>query len=375
MKETFFAPPGRRDKQQVAQEMATVTHNPVIDAVMKSVGGLLAVLNEQRQILAVNDTLLQMLGISDIGQVMGLRPGEAIGCVHSADPPDGCGTTRYCSTCGAAVAILTSLNRDTPEERDCAVTVMRDGETLDLSFRVRAHPILVDARRYLLLFLQDTTSVQKRAALERVFFHDINNIISGLQGLSDLIDCKDPTESPRLVDALRQLVSRLTREVKIQQALSGKNSGMYATRFQGVVLADVFQELRLIIENHSATAGQRVVLPTKGPWPDLHTDRSLLVRILTNMLINALEAGGPGETVHLNAEMHAGNLRFNVWNRQPIPQPIALRIFQRNFTTKNEAGRGLGTYSMKLFGEQALSGKVDFETGPAGTTFWLELPI
>ncbi|MGD9188216.1 MAG: ATP-binding protein, partial [Desulfobacteraceae bacterium] len=65
----------------------------------------------------------------------------------------------------------------------------------------------------------------------------------------------------------------------------------------------------------------------------------------------------------------------SVWNSQPIAPSITRRIFQRNFSTKNESGRGLGTYSMKLIGEQLLGGRVYFETSKqAGTSFFIELP-
>ena len=57
------------------------------------------------------------------------------------------------------------------------------------------------------------------------------------------------------------------------------------------------------------------------------------------------------------------------------PDAVAKRVFQRNFTTKEGAGRGLGTFSTKLFGEQILKGKVQFTSSPAeGTVFELRLP-
>jgi signal transduction histidine kinase len=64
-----------------------------------------------------------------------------------------------------------------------------------------------------------------------------------------------------------------------------------------------------------------------------------------------------------------------VWNKQAIPEASIPRIFQRNFSTKPGAGRGLGTFVMKLFGEIYLGGTVQFTTGAAeGTTFTFHLP-
>ena len=50
-------------------------------------------------------------------------------------------------------------------------------------------------------------------------------------------------------------------------------------------------------------------------------------------------------------------------------------IFSRTFSTKG-FGRGIGTYSVKLFTEQYLKGKVEFvsESG-IGTVFTLVLPV
>jgi sensor histidine kinase regulating citrate/malate metabolism len=58
-----------------------------------------------------------------------------------------------------------------------------------------------------------------------------------------------------------------------------------------------------------------------------------------------------------------------------IPEDVRLQIFQRSFSTKG-SGRGLGTYSMKLFGENYLHGRVYFRTNEKqGTTFTIELPL
>lgn len=53
---------------------------------------------------------------------------------------------------------------------------------------------------------------------------------------------------------------------------------------------------------------------------------------------------------------------------------VQAQVFQRSFSTKGN-DRGLGTYSMKLFGENYLKGKVYFQSdADKGTTFFLALP-
>ena len=70
-----------------------------------------------------------------------------------------------------------------------------------------------------------------------------------------------------------------------------------------------------------------------------------------------------------------GKAVFSVNNPGVIPDDVGLQIFQRSFSTKGH-GRGLGTYSMKLFGENYLNGKVYFQSDDKkGTTFTIELKL
>jgi hypothetical protein len=84
-----------------------------------------------------------------------------------------------------------------------------------------------------------------------------------------------------------------------------------------------------------------------------------------------VEASVTGETITLSAHREGPSLRFQVHNPGEIPEEIRSRIFQRSFSTKGTVGRGLGTYAMKLFGEGVLHGRVGFDTGLDGTTFWI----
>ena len=80
--------------------------------------------------------------------------------------------------------------------------------------------------------------------------------------------------------------------------------------------------------------------------------------------------------VKLWVEKKEENILFKVWNSQVISSKVAKRIFQRNFSTKEGAGRGLGTYSIKFFGETYLKGKVDFTSSKGrGTIFVIMLPV
>jgi signal transduction histidine kinase len=66
---------------------------------------------------------------------------------------------------------------------------------------------------------------------------------------------------------------------------------------------------------------------------------------------------------------------FSVHNPGLIPRDAQRQVFRRYFSTKG-ADRGLGTYGMKLLGEEYLGGSVRFvSTEPEGTVFSLRLPL
>ncbi len=373
--DSYFAPPERADAELLRLEVEVTSKNPIIDGLLKTVGGLLAVLNEQRQILALNDTLLSSLGLEDVHQALGLRPGEAINCIHARELPGGCGTTKFCASCGAAIAIVSCMESDHPEERFCVATAKRQDKEVDICFSVRACPARLEGHRFILLFLQDCTQAQQQAAFMRVFFHDITNIIHGVQNVGDLLALPDAAPSPEITNLLQYYLTRLTTEVKIHQILFKDGEMDYKPRWQTVSVRSVLQEIQRYFSLHPLTQGKRLVIADDLPADSFQTDITLLLRILGNMLTNALEAAEPGDEVKLWVEPQPQALSFCVWNRQPIPEKVALRIFQRNFSTKYESGRGWGTFAMKLFGERILGGRVSFTTSEAaGTVFRFSHP-
>jgi signal transduction histidine kinase len=369
--DTHFAPAERLGPEELRAEVAFVSSNPILTSLLTSVHGLLAVLSTQRQILAVNEQLARTLKIDNAQEVLGLRPGETLRCVHADEMPGGCGTSTSCSTCGAVIAMVTSLTTDRPTERDCAITTEAEGKTAELFLRVRCVPVTYEGHRLLLLFLQDITQQQKLAALERVFYHDINGLLHGLTGAANLVLMADSwEESQSYAQIVDNLAVRLSSEVAIQRALSTADASLYQPTYQPVTIAQLYQELQDLFRQNGLA--EHKALQFAPPVPDvaMHTEPSLLLRVLRNMITNALEATPEGGEVKVTHECTPGWVAFRVWNRSAMPPEIVPRIFQRNFSTKVGGGRGLGTYSMKFFGEQVLQGVVDFTSSDeAGTVF------
>jgi len=248
----------------------------------------------------------------------------------------------------------------------CSYCEKKSGEEVQLALQVQANPIRLNGKMYALLFLQDITLQEQRAALERTFFHDISNMLSMLVQASELLVDENPsTLSTAIFDAFL----RLSNEVAMQKCLFGEEKVAYSPMWRECDAGQILQELRVFFANHKAGKGKCIQFPDSYQHLRLMTDGSSLFRVLLNMIVNALEATPEGGAVKVWVEVEEAPV-FCVWNETVIPQEVAFRIFQRSFSTKGQAGRGIGTYSMKLFGEKILGGRVSFTSRSGeGTIF------
>jgi hypothetical protein len=370
---THFAPPERATVAELMDDIAAVSHTPLVDGLMYVANGLFAVLNEHRQIVALNESFLKLMGIEDPAMVLGLRPGEYVHCIHAGEMPDGCGTSPYCATCGAVISIMAALVTELPQEGTCSLTVEKDNKDVDLFFQVRCCPIRTQDRKFLLMFLHDISIQQQRANLECAFFHDINNLMTGLLGRSDIFQANGVWDAESFAD-IQRLIQRTVQEFSMQQALSCSMTYTYQPLYCSVSVKSLLDDLAETFAGHPACLAVTLTISRQDDPTELLTDPAIVNRILVNMVTNALEATSPGGEVRVFTETGGNSLSFCVWNRKPISQEHALRIFKRNFTTKEGLGHGLGTYSMKFFGEKVLGGQVDFSTAKEnGTVFRLTL--
>ncbi|MBU5614926.1 sensor histidine kinase [Geomonas azotofigens] len=370
--DTYFAPAERATNERINEEIAMVTTSPVIQELLHSIGGLIAVLDEHRQVVGLNDSFLKTLGIEDPSAVLGLRLGEVLGCVHSGDEPGGCGTTRFCSTCGAVIAMVAALDGEGPVEELCSLSTYKGDTAADYAIMVRANVLKLDGQNFILLFLHDVTLEHLRAALERTFFHDMGNMFTGLLGASQFLVREDHSE---LAAMIYRAAQRLHKELEIQRCLFKNDFLEYRPSRDDTTAGELLAELKGIFSKHDAATEKSMLLPDSLPLLTVKTDKSLALRVMSNMVLNALEATEEHGEVKVWFEQEHDALRFCVWNEKPIPDEVQCRIFQRSFSTKEGSGRGVGTFSMQLIGEKILGGKVSFSSSAQqGTLFKFRIP-
>jgi K+-sensing histidine kinase KdpD len=225
--------------------------------------------------------------------------------------------------------------------------------------------------------LQDISEHQRRAVLERAFVTDISGTIAAVLGRSKLLLTADVERGRLLAEDIFQSLIRLAQEVRIQKSLIHESEQEISPLLRLTAVAEVLSEVLKACQAYPQAKGRRIRLDDKAVGFRFKTDSWLLRRVIGGMVLNALEAAGEGDEIRIKAEIKHTTLVFSVWNGQCIPEDVTKRIFQQNFSTHTDSlGRGVGTYFMKVIGEQALGGKVDFTTSAAeGTEFRLSLNV
>lgn len=329
---------------------------------------ILTIINEHRQIVFANARLYEFL--DDTKQnVMGKRPGEVLDCIHACGSENGCGTTEFCRECGAVNAIL-EAQKAKQSVKECHI-LAKGGKAYDL--QVWAPPVYVGSKPFTIFSIKDISHEKRRSALERTFFHDILNTAGNVATASELLKTAD-TRSTDFLEMIAKGSIQLVEEINSQRSLLAAERGELTIKLDTIEPTQMIDSLSSLYEINKIAKDKHV---TVAPCPEIHvikTDKVILRRSLSNLLKNALEASNRGETITIGCKNEGNGVVFFVNNCSYMPRKYQLKVFQRSFSTKG-AGRGIGTYSVKLFVEQYLGGRVWFESdNTKGTTFSIYLP-
>jgi len=368
---TDFASPERSSASQIKNQAEYFVEDGIFSSFLNTVPTFLLVLNENRQIVYANEAVKKLFPGDPFGVIYGKRPGELLNCSNYIASVSGCGTSKFCSKCGAIKSILASLSGKENNE-DFRIIQAYDENALDL--RVWSKPLKINNEVYSIFAFSDISDEKRREVLERIFFHDVINTADTILKLSELLKEANGEEFAIYNDNIYSLTSKLIDEIKSQRDLLSAENNELKVNHSRCNSFEIISEVAVLYSNHQTFKEKEIVIDQDAENINFISDKVLLKRVLGNMIKNALESSTNGNKVTAGSRIKDNSIEFYIHNTGFIPDEVQLQIFQRSFSTKG-AGRGLGTYSMKLLTEKYLQGKVLFESSEGnGTTFYVRFP-
>ena len=205
--------------------------------------------------------------------------------------------------------------------------------------------------------------------------HDLRNMLTSAQLISDRLgSVKDPTVqrfAPKLITSLDRAITFLNQTITYGRAQE------LPPRREILPLHDVIED---VFETLRFQAGEKIVLIDDVPRSiKADADREQLIRILTNLVRNAIQAietrPATGDEIRINAMRETDALHITIKDTGPgIPPAIRNKMFEAFQTAARSGGTGLGlAISAELL--QAHGGSIRVaETSENGTVLELILP-
>jgi PAS domain S-box-containing protein len=237
--------------------------------------------------------------------------------------------------------------------------------------------------------LQRSQSLQSLAVMAGGVAHDFNNLLCGVIGNAEIAERKLSAEAPpMLAQCLREILNFGTEAAQLSKQMLA-----YAgQRSLGIEALDSNDELTNALRLLHATVESkaRLVLDLAPSLPEVAADRFQLRQVVTNLVLNALDAmaGTRGvltlrtARVRLEADggdsyelSHGDYVKFTVEDTGiGIPADARDRLFDPFFSTK-AAGRGMGLAAAAGI-VRAHRGWIGVErTSESGTAFGVLWPV
>ena len=357
----------RDSDENIRRQSDSIVQSRRFISLLEDIPNMIIIMNQYRQIIYMNRKFTETVSKRGGNGTIGKRPGECLLCIHATDTEFGCGSTDFCRVCGFANAIEKS-SKGTKASGECNIT-LDHGETL--TFSVHTRPFEHLGNRYIFAYMQDISDFKTRQMLENIFLHDINNSITALNGLNELIEEMPLKETKSIIN---DLSLRLTDEIHSYRLISEAENQSLSVIVSEVNVDGLIESVLKTLTNNRYMRDRKIQHKKSGLV--INTDETLLRRVLINTIKNALEVSSDDQEIGIFSEKFKKESFYsiNVRSQPLIPRDVQLQLFQRSYSTKGP-GRGWGTYSIRLLTERYLGGKVDFVSNKEQRTlFTISIP-
>lgn len=214
--------------------------------------------------------------------------------------------------------------------------------------------------------------------------HELRTPLTAVQGAVGLLHGKVmgdlPDKAHDLLEIAQHNTQRLLLLINDILDIDRITSGAAGLDLRPVDLWAFLEQAARISHSYAHQFGVELRIDCE-PREDIHVnaDPTRLMQIVTNLLSNACKFSSPGAIVEIGARAEEDQAIISVRDHGPgIPENFRQYIYDRfsqadATDSRRVGGTGLGLSITRALVEQH-GGRIRFDTGPEGTTFFVELP-
>lgn len=375
---TFSAPTQGGDNEKIIKQVDYLATLPVFKDAFDATNSIILIINSCLQVVFANKAFLNMINVKSISDICGKSAGEMIKCIRAFNGINHCDMLGGCRFCDVVEKVLKRM-----EKKEEKISEFTDANRLhsyekNVNLSVHVEPLQIQEDNFYVITFTDKSDWTRKRMLERIFFHDIINTAGALKGIMGLLKEDVPDKIKPELEFVEESFLYLIEEIQTQKYMMDAEDNQLILEITNMETTDILKSVCKLYEGHDLAAKKTITLDHQYIKRNLYTDHRILRRILGNMIKNALEATEQGGIITLGCGVEDDDdewITFWVHNDQYMDAQIQSLIFHRSFSKKGD-GRGLGTYSIKLFGERFLKGNVSFlSSEEEGTWFYIKLPL
>jgi PAS domain S-box-containing protein len=219
---------------------------------------------------------------------------------------------------------------------------------------------------------------QLKSSLISTVSHELRTPLTMIQGFSELLLTRDLDEktSQEALEKINVSAERLGRLIEDLLSVSRIESGRLEVRLAPMDVAEAMEDVGALLGQD-----REIRIDIDGELPRVMADAELLIRILTNLLSNAMKYSSPETGILLTARGAGTSVEVSVSDRGiGMSEEEAAHLFDKFFRAdrpevRSVGGTGLGLYITKNLVE-VQGGEIWAESEPGrGTTFRFTLPL
>jgi hypothetical protein len=212
-------------KERILKDYELLKQFRPMQQVLQALPYFALILNEYRQIIVSNQKFLKDHVRSRVKHLFGKKPGEIFKCEHIDEEGVEYGTSEKCEYCGLLNAINESRNKNKPVSTNCRITSRKSGTLIAYDFDVKCVPLKIDGQIFYFLTLIDIGHEKRKNAIERIFFHDVINLVGNLKGIIGILADNDyRIDRSEYLEILTSIIEQLYEEIVSQRDLSAAES-------------------------------------------------------------------------------------------------------------------------------------------------------